>query len=286
MNSSSSSKAHLVLLPSPSGNLPTGKSRGLVVNMECNNSLASHHERSVKRIRTEGPNPPHRKDPPSPSSPNGGCGTPTTPAIVPHPPNPDTPSDVDQEMEEQTRTSTSNPAWGDVVENALPLPQTPNNGELHTQTERLVALHKTLENAMATLNTLSIHAVLPDRTLSLVQELYRRTKAKPSDEQTPSDDILSAIRKLAKDVEDLKRTAPHPKPSQAPKYLCHRPCHPTQSKGTQTGATPITTQQPMATTPSRPPRSTDPPHSRSQRLSNGYEGGRGHQRSLSTTHRS
>jgi len=120
-------------------------------------------------------------------------------------------------MEEQTRTSTSNPAWGDVVENASPLPQTPNNGELHTQTEHLVVLHKTLKCAMATLNTLFIHAVLPERTLSLIQELYHRTKAKPSDEQTPSDDILSAIRKLAKDVEDLKRTTPNPPlPTQNP----------------------------------------------------------------------
>ena len=189
--------------------------------MECNDSLASCHERSsAKRPRSpEGPTPPHRKDPPPPSSSNNGCDTPTTPVAAPHPPNADTPSDVDQEMEEQTGISTSRPSWGDDVENACP-PQAPRNGEPQTQAECLVALHKTLESAMDILNKLSIHAMLPERTINLAQKLYRRTKTTSSDEQGPSDDILSAIRKLAKDVEDLKRTTPSlpppPPPSQGP----------------------------------------------------------------------
>ena len=186
--------------------------------MECNNSLTSHHKRSVKRLRTEGPNPPHRKDPPTPSNPNNGCRTPTTPVAVSHPPNPDTPSDVDQEMEEQPKISTSKPGWDADNEDAFP-PQAPKNGESHTQAECLTTLHKTLESAMDTLNKLSIHAVLPERTTSLVQELYRRTKTTLPGEHGPSesDDILSAIRKLAKDIEDLKCTATKPlPPAQSP----------------------------------------------------------------------
>jgi len=179
--------------------------------MECNINLASHSERSVKRLRTEGPDPPHRKDPPTPSSPNDGCGSPTTPVAAPHPPNADTPLDVDQEMEEQTEIGTSKPSWGDDNEDAFP-PQTPKKGEPHTQAGCLTTLHKTLESAMDTLDKLSIHAVLPERTVNLVQELYHRTKTTTSSEQEPSNDILSAIRKLAKDVEELKRAAPNPLP--------------------------------------------------------------------------
>jgi len=183
----------------------------LEVRMECNNSLASHHERS-KRARIEGPTPPHSKDPTLPS-PSGGRGSPTT-STSPHPPKPNTPSDVDQEMEEQATTSTFIPDWSDDVD---PLPQTANNGEPPSQTELLVSLHKTLESVADTLNKLSIHAVIPERTIIVVQEIHRRTtKEKPPGEQGPSGDILSAIRKLAKDVEELKRTAPIPTPSQSP----------------------------------------------------------------------
>jgi len=54
-------------------------------------------------------------------------------------------------------------------------------------------------------------------TLNVVQEIHHRTtKEKSPDKQGPSGDILSAIRKLAKDVEDLKCVAPNPTPSQSP----------------------------------------------------------------------
>jgi len=212
-----------------------GKTRGLVVKMECNDSLMSHHEcSSAKCPRSpEGPTPPHRTDPPPPSSSNNRCGTPTTPVAAPNPPNADTLSDVDQEMEEQTGISTSRPSWGDDVENTCP-PQAPRNSEPQTQAECLVTLHKTLESAMDILNKLSIHAMLPEHMINLAQKLYRRTKTTSSDEQGPSDNILSTIRKLAKDVEDLKRTTPsllaapppQPRPGQAQKCLFHRPYYP------------------------------------------------------------
>ena len=192
---------------------PTGKSRRLAVRMECNNSLASHHERS-KRARIEGPSsPPHSKDP-APSSPTGGG--PTTPVTAPQPFNPDRSSDVDQEMEERTITSVPNLNWD---EDTALLPQTTNNGEPPSQAELLASLHKTLLSATDTLSKLSIHAIIPEHTLSMVQEIYRKcTKEKSPDNQGPSGDILSAIRKLAKDVEDLKRATPTPTPtsSQSP----------------------------------------------------------------------
>ena len=237
--------------------------------MECNDNLANHSERGVKRLRTEDSTPPHRKDPPTPSSPNDGCRSPTTPVAAPHPPNTDTPSDVDQEMEEQTVINTSKPGWEDNVEDASP-PHASKNGEPHTQAEHLVSLHKSLESAMGTLNKLSIHVVLPECTISLVHELYHHTKTTLSVEQGPSDDILATIRKLAKDIEDLKCTATNPsppptpcsKPSQTQKCLCHRLYHPSYSEDPQTGTNPIT-QQPLAMTPPCTPHTTDSPHSRS-----------------------
>ena len=73
-------KAHLDLLPSPSGNIPMGKTRGLVLRMECNNTrtdIEHHHERKRARIDKTSI-PPHQKDPTPSSSPNGDSGTPTT----------------------------------------------------------------------------------------------------------------------------------------------------------------------------------------------------------------
>ncbi|KIM53541.1 hypothetical protein SCLCIDRAFT_31814 [Scleroderma citrinum Foug A] len=96
-----------------------------------------------KCARIEEPTPPDGKDP-TPPSPNGGGGTPTTPVA----PNPGTSPDVDQEMGEQPSIST----WSD--EDAFP-PQTVNNGEQHTQAELLDSLHKTLEGAVDTLKQLT-----------------------------------------------------------------------------------------------------------------------------------
>ena len=153
-----------------------GKTRGLVVKMECNDNLVSHSERGVKCLHTEDSTPPHCKDPPTPSSPNDGCRSPTTPVAAPHTPNADTPSDIDQEMEEQTVINTSKPGWEDDVEDASP-PHASKNSEPHTQAEHLVSLHKSLKSAMGTLNKLSIHTVLPECTISLVHELYHHFKA-------------------------------------------------------------------------------------------------------------
>ena len=227
-----------------------GKTRGLVVKMECNDNLVSHNERGVKCLRTEDPNPPHHKDLPIPSSPNDGCRSPTTPVAAPHPPNADTPLDVDQEMEEQTVINTSKPSWVDSVDDALP-PQASKNGEPHTQAECLVTLHKSLESAMDALNKLSIHTVLPERTISLVQELYHRTKMTSSDEQGPSDDILAVIRKLAKDVEDLKRTAPNPLPPPPPTQ------NPTRPKNVFTTG-PTICPTPKTPKPAQPPLLNNP----------------------------
>ncbi|KIM52265.1 hypothetical protein SCLCIDRAFT_11925 [Scleroderma citrinum Foug A] len=102
-------------------------------------------------------------------------------------------------MEEQTIINTSKPGWEDDAEDASP-PHASKNGEPHTQAEHLMSLHKSLESAMGTLNKLSIHTVLPECTISLVHELYHCTKTTSSVEQGPSDDILAAIRKLAKDI--------------------------------------------------------------------------------------
>ena len=168
--------------------------------MECINDRANQK----KRARIEEPTPPDGKDP-TPPSPNGGGGTPTTPVA----PNPGTSSpDVDQEMGEQPEAGTSNPSQWDE-DDAFPS---------STQAELLDSLHKTLEGAVDTLKKLSIHAIFPEPTLNLIQELYRgTTKTESPKDQNPSDDILSALRKLAKDVEDLKRAAPtSPSPVQGP----------------------------------------------------------------------
>ena len=186
------------------------KTRGLVVRMECNDDQSDQSDHASKCTRTE-ETPPHRKDP-TPPSPNGIGGTPTTLVA----PNPGTSPDVDQEMGEQPVANTSTPRWGDA-DDSFP-PQATNNGEPHTQAELLESLHKTLEGAVDTLKQLSIHTVFPEHTLDLIQELYRRTtKTKSPEEQGPTDDILSALRKLAKDVEDLKHAAPiSPPPTHDP----------------------------------------------------------------------
>jgi len=146
--------------------------------------------------------------------PSGRSRTPTSLKAIPHPH--DTPPFpvVDQEMGEQTGNGVSSPSWSDD-----PLPQAHdlNSNGTHTQADLLGSLHRTLESAVKTLNQLSIHATFPDHTINLIHDLYSRTaKAKSLDEQEPSDDILSAIRKLAKDVEELKRppSTLHPIPTQ------------------------------------------------------------------------
>ena len=167
-----------------------------------------------KRPRIEETSPPHHKDPTAPI-PSGGSGTPTSLKAIPHPH--DTPPFpvIDQEMGEQTGNGVSSPSWSDD-----PLPQAHdlNSNRTHTQADLLGSLHRTLESAVKTLNQLSIHATFPDHTINLIHDLYSRTaKAKSPDEQEPSDNILSAIRKLAKDVEELKcaplNPPPHPHPT-------------------------------------------------------------------------
>ena len=174
--------------------------------MECNNTrtdIEHHHER--KRARTDKTSiPPHQKDPTPSSSPNGDSGTPTTEKTGPRT---GTPLDTDQVMDDQAISNTRRPSWGDEENRE-------NQEAPLTQTDLLESLHKSLESATEILNRLSIHATYPESTLILIRELHRRfNKTKPSEEKKPSDDILSAIQRLAKDVEELKRATPTSTPS-------------------------------------------------------------------------
>ena len=109
-------------------------------------------------------------------------------------------------MNDQVTSNMHKSSWGDDNDTGREAPV--------TQVDLLETLHASLESAVETLNRLSIHAIYPERTLTLIQEIYHRSfKTQPSGKQGPSDDILSVIQKLAKDVEDLKRAAPNPNPS-------------------------------------------------------------------------
>ena len=215
--SCTSRKTHFELLPSPSGNFPTGKTRGLVVRMECNDNLASHHERNKRPRHENSTVPPHCKDP-TLSNPESGCKTHATSATVPLlANNSGSLPDLDQDMDEPS-VGRPNPNWGDVPP---PPPCDPTPAESRTQTELLESLHRSLASAKDTLNKMSIHAVLPERTINIVQDLYHRaTQTKSPESQEPPNDILDAIRRLAKDVEELKRATP---PSATPTHPPPKP---------------------------------------------------------------
>ena len=172
------------------------------MRMECNNIRTEEHQHERKRARKEDSStPPHQKDP-TPSSHNGNSGTPTTKEKLP---NTESSIDGDQIMDDQVMSNMQKSSWGDDNDTGREPPL--------TQADLLDTLHVTLESAMATLNRLSIHVVYPERTLALMREILRRSnKIHPQGSQGPSDNILSAIQRLAKDVEDLKRTAPNPLP--------------------------------------------------------------------------
>ena len=178
----------------------------MVVGMECNNTRTEeehHHERKCARTDEANPIPPSPKDPTLPG-PKGNGDTPTTKRLDSRL---GTPIDMDQVMGDQMTSNTPRPIrWGDDENNV-------NQEVPLTQTDLLETLHKSLESAVETLNRLSLHAIYPERTIALIRELYHKAnKATPSGDRGPSDDILSAIQRLAKDVEDLKRAAPSPSP--------------------------------------------------------------------------
>ena len=169
--------------------------------MECNNTRMEEHQRKRTRLE-ESSTPPHQKDPTPPSH-NGNSGTTTTKETFP---NTEPSIDGDQVMDDQVTSNMQKSSWSNDNDTGREIPS--------TQMDLLDTLHATLESAVETLNRLSIHAICPERTLALMRELlHRTTKTQPPTAQGPSNDILSAIQKLTKDVEDLKHAAPTPHPS-------------------------------------------------------------------------